>query len=148
MSPETRAIPKRPAGVLLIAFVSILGGMLQLTFAALPLVIGLIGVSAGGVLLGTVGALVLFVVVATVVGAAAQIWFGTAALRLRPWAWKVGVLVSGFNALVAVVGTFAPGGLPSYLSLFLWGGVTFYLTTPSVRDAFGQAVAARDQARA
>lgn len=145
MSLEARATVRRPAGVSLIAFVSIVGGMLQLIFAVVPLAGGLLGVSAGGVLFG---ALLLVLGAATALGAAAQIWFGAAALRLRPWAWKFGVLVSGFNALVAFVGVFASGGAGDYLGLFLWGGVTFYLTTPSVRDAFGQAVAARDEAQA
>jgi hypothetical protein len=128
----------RPVGVTVISIVAILGGLAQLAYAGLPAAIGLIGLGMGAGIGTLVGVLALLVAVALGIGAVAQIAFGIAAMRLSGWAWTMGVLVSGFNAILNVVAMLSNNGVGNYIGLFLSGIVLFYLTTPDVKKAFGK----------
>lgn len=128
---------ERPAGVTLISIVAIVGGLVQVGYAGIPLVAGLLalGVPAAG---AAIGAIAFIVAAALLVGAVAQIVFGIGLLGRARWAWTVGVLVSGFNAILNVVAMSASNGWGDYVGLFLSGAVLFYLTSPKVKAAFGR----------
>lgn len=128
---------ERPAGVTLIAVVAIVGGLVQVGYAGLPLLVGLWALGAGPVG-AEVGVAAILIASVLMVGAGAQIVFGIGALRMAGWAWTVGVLVSGFNAVANVVAMLSNNGVGNYAGLFLSGAVLFYLTTPSVKARFGK----------
>jgi hypothetical protein len=128
----------RPVGVSVISIIAILGGLVQLLYAGLPAAIGVVGLFTGPGIGTALGVLLILAAVALGLGGFAQIVFGVGALRLKPWAWTFGVLVSGLNAILNVVAMLSSNGIGSYVGLFLSGAVLFYLTTPDVKRSFGK----------
>jgi hypothetical protein len=129
---------KRPVGVMVISIVAVLGGLVQLLYAGLPAVIGVVALVTGPGIATALGLLLMLVAIGLGIGALAQIVVGIGLLGLKHWAWAVGVLVSGFNAILNVVAMLSSNGFGNYVGLFLSGAVLFYLTTPDVKEAFGR----------
>ncbi|MFM8321757.1 MAG: hypothetical protein ACKOC5_12660 [Chloroflexota bacterium] len=127
---------QRPMGVTILALLQLIAGLfglclptILLTGGALAAFLGPVGAVAGGVailigLLMSIGA-VLHLVVA----------FG--ALNLRPWAWWLGMVATGFDVLGVIVNLWngigaAAAVVPAAFSILVF----IYLLTPGVRNAF------------
>jgi hypothetical protein len=128
---------RRPVGVIIIAILAIIGGLLQLFGGLAFLGIGAMAVPGleGAGLLGGLGIGVGF---AMFVMAALSVLFGVGALMLKSWAWMLGVVLYGISVVSGVV-LLLTGGIawPVVLSTLIAAGIIAYLFTPTVRSAFG-----------
>jgi len=130
---------KRPFGLTVTAIFALIGGLLGLcwpilvftgsgfleTIPFLGSILSSIGVIAGLLML---------------VGPALQLLFAVGALNLRSWAWYLGLISTGITVLGVVISLFEGASFWSAI----WGGlipiiIFFYLLSPNVRQAFGQA---------
>jgi len=130
---------KRPFGVTVIAIFSLIGGLLGLCWPIL--------VFTGSDFLETIpflGSILISIgVIAGIfllVGPALQLLFAVGALNLRSWAWYLGLISTGITVVGVVISLFEGSSLWSAI----WGGlipivIFFYLLSPNVRQAFGQA---------
>jgi len=137
---------KRPMGVTVLAVLAIIGGVLQL-LAALVLfgITGLLtipGLSVATAALYAGAGFVVFGGIVMLVLGALTVAFGVGALRLRSWAWTMGVIVSAFDVLTAaysiITAGFTAAAMISSLPVLIIAGVVLgYLYSHSVRVAFG-----------
>ena len=124
---------KRPFGVTVIAIFALIGGLLGLCLPTL----GMIGSTMFGGLLGSMGVIAS---IFFIVGPVLQLVFAFGAFGLRPWAWFLGLISTGITVLGVVINLFQGASFWSAV----WGGllpiiIFFYLLSPNVRHAFGQA---------
>jgi len=124
---------KRPFGVTVIAIFALIGGLLGLCLPTL----GMMGSALFGGFLGTIGAVAS---IFFIVGPVLQLVFAFGAFGLRSWAWYLGLISTGITVLGAVINLFQGASFWSAI----WGGlipiiIFFYLLSPNVRQAFGQA---------
>jgi hypothetical protein len=124
-------IMKRPFGVTLIAILAIISGLFGLCLPFLAFTDSLL---FGGIL-GTVGAVA---GVFLVIGPLLQFIFAYGALKLRSWAWYLGLIATGVTVIGVII------NLINGASFFsaVWGSalaiiIFIYLWTPTVRKAFG-----------
>ena len=132
---------KRPLGITILAILAIIVGALFALVGLLAFVGA--GAIASGAATGThLSAGVAFTVaaVALVLGVLDIVW-GIGALRLRPWAWTLGVALGVLNILnsglnVVLGQGFSAGSIVGDIIAVL---IIVYLFTPRVRQAFGRA---------
>lgn len=128
---------RRPIGVVIIAVLAIIGGLLQLFGGLSFMGVGAMAVPGleGAGLLGGLG---VSVAVAMFIMAVLSIVFGVGALMLRSWAWMLGIVLYGISAVSGVV-LLLTGAMtwPVVLSTLIAVGIIAYLFTPTVRAAFG-----------
>ena len=136
---------KRPTGVTILAVLAVIYGIFNLLLALL----GILGsaLKASGVASGTIRYSAGTLVYATISDALLGILllaFGIGALRLRGWAWTLGVVALALDVIRQLVGVFIGGinagaivrdGITIVIVLI----VLWYLLRPSVRGAFGKA---------
>lgn len=134
---------KRPLGLTIIAWLAIVGGGLQILGS-----LGLVGIGAFGVFVGSTGALesIIFLnigfeiwtgAVLMLLGAVG-VTFGLGALAQRPWAWTMGVVLYALNLLagVALLVGVGFGWTYSYITI-LSAVILGYMLSPSAREAMG-----------
>jgi hypothetical protein len=135
---------QRPFGVTILAIVALLIGLWGIIKGLALLGIGgAVAVMAGAahpvagfVVLGLTAA---FGVTALVV-AAFYLAFTFGALRLRPWAWGLGVWTAGLALAWALLATLARATHRGRLGeIIVNAAILFYLNLPEVRAAFGRA---------
>ena len=115
---------QRPLGITILAVLAAIGGVLGL--------FGGIVSFAGYPISGVLGLLL----------AIAYLAFAYGAWTLQPWAWMIGIVVVGLAVILTIVNFFIyPGyGIISLiLGLLVPGIILYYLMTPDVKKAFGQA---------
>ncbi len=131
--------PPRPAGITILAVLSILigifgllGGIAIIGLSALFSTSSLLGASAGlvsgfGLVLGGI------VVVVSLIWLAVGIGF----LHGKGWAWTLGMIFSVLSILGAI-GVTALGNYRSIVGVFIWGIMIYYLTRTRVKSFFGK----------
>jgi hypothetical protein len=122
---------KKPVGIEVIAILAIIGGVLGL---CMPILV-FMGSPFLGPIFGTMG---IIAGILLIIGPILQLAFGIGALKLRKWAWYLGIISTGINVLGVIVNLFQGG---SFLSA-IWGSIIpviifIYLLSSNVRKAFG-----------
>ena len=136
---------QRPMGITILAVLAFIGGI----FGICGGLSGIVGGSFLGGLAASVGAsgatalggmLAVYSIIA-VAFAVVDLVFGFGAWTLKPWAWMLGMVLSGLNIvfqLVALVaGWTTIGGI--LIPVVIAGVIIYYLLTPEVKKAFGRA---------
>ena len=135
---------QRPMGITILAVLALIGGILGICGG----LAGIVGASFLGGLAASVGAgnataLSGMAVVSSIIAlafAVAYLVFGFGAWTLKPWAWMLGMVLSGLNIvfqLVAVIAGWSTlGGV--LISVVISGVIIYYLLTPEVKKAFGR----------
>ena len=138
---------KRPVGVTILAVIAVIYGIFNLLIALLGLLGSALLASrvAPAAIKYSAGTLAYATVSDTLLGIL-FLAFGIGALRLKGWAWTVGVIVlvlevvrgvAGFVMQGFTVGTIVRGSITIVIAaLLIW-----YLFRPNVRGAFGKASA-------
>ena len=136
---------KRPLGVTIIAWLAMVGGLLQILGS-----LGLVGVGSVGILVGSTSSIekIVFLgvgfslwtgVILMAFGAVGVI-FGVGALSLRPWAWTMGIVLYALNLVAGLILLFYTGiGLTTALVTLVSAVILGYLAAPSAREALGHA---------
>jgi len=125
------SVMKRPAGVTVLAVLSLTVGIIALIQGARIL---------GWVVFGPATAFsnVSFTGWMTLILGIIWISVGGALLSLRPWAWMYGLLVSGFALIEAFFGSLNGWQLGDTLvAVFIPLLILYYLNTDKVKEAFG-----------
>ncbi len=135
---------QRPMGITILAILAFLGGILGICGS----LGGIVGASFLGGLAASVGAsnatalggmLVVYSIIALAF-AVADLLFGFGAWTLKPWAWMLGMVLSGLNIVFQLVALLAGwttlGGI--LISVVISGVIIYYLLTPEVKKAFGR----------
>jgi hypothetical protein len=135
---------QRPMGVTILAVLALIGGIVGICGG----LSGIVGASFLGGLAASVGAsnatalggmLAVYSIVALGF-AVVYLLFGFGAWTLKPWAWMLGMVLSGLNIvfqLVAVISGWSTlGGV--IISIIVSGVIIYYLLTPDVKKAFGR----------
>ena len=124
---------KRPFGITVIAILTMISGLFGLCWPTVAF--------TGGAFLGPfLGTVSVFAGIFLLIGPVLQLIFASGALKLRPWAWYMGLIASGITVVGVVINIFDGGSIWSAI----WGSIVpiivfIYLLTPNVRQAFGQA---------
>ena len=136
---------KRPTGITVIAVVAVIYGIFNLLLALL----GLLGsaLKASGIAGAAVkysAATLIYATISDAILGILLLVFGIGALRLKGWAWTIGVAALVLDIVRQIVGLVMQGisagalvrdGITIALALFL----IWYLFRPNVRGAFGAA---------
>ena len=123
----------RPFGVTVIAILALIGGLFGLCWPILVFT----GSTFLGPVFGTIGVIAgIFLIVGPIL----QLIFAAGAFGLRLWAWYLGLISTGITVLGVVINLFQGASFWSAI----WGSlipiiIFFYLLSPNVRKAFGQA---------
>jgi hypothetical protein len=130
---------KRPLGVTIIAVLIFLYGLLVAALGLFVLVLSALHYS--GHLAVDLAVVVQQLSVTDLFLVAAQFALGVFALvsaigmlRLRPWAWLVGMLLLGCELVLQLSHYFQ--GRPAYLTMFITALLIFYLNQRPMREAF------------
>ncbi len=128
---------KRPAGVTVIAVLAIIGGVLVL-FSALPylLMAGRPIVVPSEAFRFIPAPLFGLILLAIAIG---ELTFGIAALMLKRWAWRLGVVAFSGGIVLLLLQQLVAFNATQLIVVFLYAGVLYYLFTPAVRGAFENA---------
>jgi hypothetical protein len=124
---------KRPFGITIIAIFALISGLFGLCWPTLVFT----GSAFLGPIFGTVGVIAgIFLIVGPIL----QLIFAFGAFNLRSWAWYLGLISTGITVFGVVINLFDGASFWSAV----WGGIIpiiifFYLLSPKVRQAFGQA---------
>ena len=117
---------QRPLGITILAVLAFIGGVFGL-IGAFPLLTG-----ANSMIYGIIALLI----------AVAYLAFGYGAWTLQPWAWMLGLVIAGAGILIQILYLFL---IPGYnivsviIGAIIPAIIIYYLMTPGVRRAFGQA---------
>jgi len=143
---------KRPIGVTILAWLAIIGGVLEILVAIFAVVtlmaaLALSGAAAASGALGAGAGLAM----ASIFGLVLTVWlgvlgifgivFGAGALGLKPWAWTVGVIWCYVAAVSDVINIFASRGsgiFGAIIGVLFSLAILYYLYTQEVRVAFGK----------
>lgn len=136
---------KRPVGVTILAVIVIIYGVFTLLVALLGL-LGL-GLEASGVAAGAIkysAGTLIYATISDVVLGILYLAFGIGALRLKGWAWTVGVVALVLDVVRQIVGFFIQGFstgkiIVGVITLVIALLLLWYLFRPNVRAAFGRA---------
>ena len=134
---------KRPLGLTIIAWLAIVGGALQILGS-----LGLVGIGAFGMLIGSSGliqasALVaagfpMWTGIALMVFGVVGIVFGYGVMVERPWSWTMGIVLYGLNLLAGIALLMMTGLGATMFFVILMSAVIFgYLFTTTARTALG-----------
>jgi hypothetical protein len=107
----------RPLGVVIIAVLTAIGGIIFLASGAVLLLIGI------GIIFLALG--IVFLVMAY------GLWNG------KPWAWTITLILSVIGIILAII-SISFGNIGSILSIILHGVVIYYLYRPNVKVYFGK----------
>ncbi len=122
-----QATAQRPMGITILAVLAIIGGALGVIGS-----LGLLSLGLGS-LLGIIAILILLLSIA-------ELAFGYGAWTLQPWAWKLGVGVEAAVIVLDIIYIIAGASIVSEIvSIAVAAAILYYLFTPDVRKAFGQA---------
>lgn len=138
--------PTRPSGISIIAILAVIVGFISL-FGALFFVgcgalIGWVAREASGsATVGTIFTIIpLIAGILSFLSAVLNFVFAYGAWNLKPWAWMLGVITQGIGVVVSLLGLFNPGSWFADIGrLAFSGAILYYLFTPEVKAAFGQA---------
>jgi hypothetical protein len=132
---------QRPVGITVLSILAIISGAL----AILGGLLGILGYTTQ--LLSAVspwsatklsgGQIIMASVIVLALGALDIVW-GIGSLRLRPWAWILGVVLSGLNIIDGVYGFATRGGAGYIVGIVLEAIILAYLFSGNVRQAFGR----------
>lgn len=138
----------RPTGVTILGILAIVGGVFAILGSLFAVAGSLLALFVGAATVGERGSLGLaavgaagfvFSIVFLVIGVL-YIVFGTGVLRLRGWAWTLGVGLSivsiASDVLRVLTAHGAWGG--AIVSIAISGVILYYLFTPDVKAAFGK----------
>lgn len=130
-------------GVILVAWVAIISGILGALAGGLAVIAGaLLDVQAPltrFTIEGASGLALLIVGLAFAIAGVAQIIFGIGLWQFRGWAWTLGVAIQTMTLLGALGGLFTGAfTVQSAVSILISGGILLYLLTPRVRKLFGR----------
>jgi hypothetical protein len=132
-------------GITILAVLAAIGGVLGI-FGAIALfglgALGAVIAAGGGISTGfMVGGFAVFWGLVTLVQAAGSLGFAYGAWFLKPWAWMLGVGISGLGILIALVNLIGGSGnfFSFLLSVVVSGAIIYYLFTPEVKKVFGRA---------
>lgn len=138
MNEPTAAVPKRPVGITVMALISLVQGALWLLLVvgvvSIGGVLGALAGPAGAVMTGTMLAVTSIRLCAAVL----HIVFGVGALKLRKWAWVLGLVAPALS----IAGTWLNIGAqdsalgPKLAGMALPVLMLMYLLTPGVRAHF------------
>jgi hypothetical protein len=118
---------QRPMGITILAVLAIIGGIFGIIGS-----LGLLSLGLGS-FLGIVAILLLIIYIA-------ELAFGYGAWTLQPWAWTLGVGIGGALIAMNVLYFFAGASIVSVIiGIIIAAAILYYLFTPEVRKAFGQA---------
>ncbi len=135
----------RPFGLTVIAWLAIIGGGLQILGS-----LGLVGIGAFGILVGSTGALE----TAVLLGVGFPMWtgivlialgaigivFGVGILELRPWSWTMGIVLYALNLLAGLVLLVGTGfGVTVAFVTLMSAVILAYLMAAAPREALGHA---------
>jgi len=140
----------RPVGVTILGILAIVGGVIAIiaaiasvlgAFALAALGASALAVGSRGAALGAAGFVILMILgVWILILGVLDIIFGVGALRLRPWAWTLGVVLMAISVITDVLRVFAGhtgfAGMIVGLAISLF--ILYYLFTPEVKAAFGK----------
>ncbi len=118
----------RPTALSVIAVVAAIAGTLILCFGVAVAVSAMAGILLGDVLYPGLNAVFGMLALIAVAAGAGCLRFAYGAWNLRPWAWKLGLVVA--LLLVPVLGP---------LGIVLGGLMAFYLLRTDIRQALGRA---------
>ena len=132
---------QRPLGITVLAILALILGVLGLFGACILLgfgsIAGPIGALFGG---GQLGSSAFVSGLGWLVSAVISLVFAIGALRLRGWAWILGLIDSGLSFASAIWGVLQGGSwCLSLPGLILPAIIFIYLLTPGVRRAFRRA---------
>ncbi|HEY7350209.1 MAG TPA: hypothetical protein VH599_17960 [Ktedonobacterales bacterium] len=130
---------RRPLGVTILAVLILLFGLLVSGLSLFLLVLSLLHYTGNVppalvVALGRLSMLDLFLVTAQAALGVFALVSGIGMLRLRPWAWLIGMLLLGCELVIQLSNYFQ--GRPAYLVLFVTALLVFYLNQRPIREAF------------
>jgi hypothetical protein len=137
---------QRPTGVMILAIVAAVGGVLSLI--SVVCILG-IGALAGAIIsrtdapaaAGTVVGIVVFLgSLIVLVSGVLRLTYAFGAWTLKPWAWMLGVITECISALGALIRLVSPGGTVIFplISLLISGLILYYLFTPEIKRIFGR----------
>ncbi len=134
---------KRPLGLTIIAWLAIVGGVLQVLGS-----LGLVGIGSIGILIGSTSQLTkialfgidfgIWTGVVLMAFGAIGLVFGMGLLVMKSWSWTLGLILYGLNlvaglALLFYTGLGATTALVTLVSAIILG----YLLSPAAREALG-----------
>ncbi|MEM1369826.1 MAG: hypothetical protein AAGG02_17845 [Cyanobacteria bacterium P01_H01_bin.15] len=134
---------ERPVGVVILAFLNLLGGSIGLCFNGIRILFGglsgLGGAVTGQTQLAETGASIFSL---GFVGLGLSV-FGllvfVGLFSLQSWAWSLTILLQGLNLLLSVANIFQGEQiLGSLIQIIISGLILYYLFRPNVKIAFGQ----------
>jgi hypothetical protein len=136
---------QRPMGVTILAVLAIIGGIFGICGGGLGILggsfLGAVGAQAGVGNAAALGGMAVLSSLILLVIAVAEILFGIGALTLKPWAWMLGLVISGISIVFALLSLLA-GWAPFFnvlIQIVISGIIIYYLMTPEVKQAFGRA---------
>ena len=114
-------------GSLLLAVLALIGGAFGIIGS-----LGLLSLGFGS-MLGIIAILLLILSIA-------ELAFGYGAWTLQPWAWTLGVGVEAIGIVLNIIYIIAGASVTSVIvSIIIAAAIIYYLFTPEVKRAFGQA---------
>jgi hypothetical protein len=134
---------KRPVGVTILAVIAIIYGVFSLLLALLGLFGALLKASGVAPVAYSAGTLAYATASDAILGIL-YLLFGIGALRLKGWAWTVGVVALALDVVRSIVGMIMQGFSVSKITIPIITIVIalvlfWYLVRPNVRAAFGKA---------
>lgn len=133
---------ERPVGVTVIGWVAIIAGAVAMLGGVALLISGvaLLAFSAGsgGGLAGAGGVIALLLALWLLALGSADIILGTGILRLRPWAWTLGVVLASIGLVSNLLQALAGEWFGATLGLVANGVILYYLFTDDVKAVFGR----------
>lgn len=133
-------MPERPAGITLIAVLSMLGGTLGLCGGCVLLgfgsIIGPLGALFGG---GQVGGQAFASGLSWTIGALLSLVAAFGLWQMLFWGWWLGIIGTGWSLMSALWGLTQGGSwCLSLPAMLIPGVILLYLLTPHVRQSFGR----------
>jgi len=134
---------KRPTGLTIIGWLALIGGVLQVLGS-----LGLVGIGAFGILIGTTGALETLVLlgisfsmwtgIVLIALGAVGIAIGAGMLSMRSWSWTAGIVLYALNLVAGLVLLYATGfGWTMLFVVLMSAAIIGYLSTATAREALG-----------
>ena len=132
---------ERPKGVIILAILSLLGGLLGIISSLLFLIFGSLG-TVGGFLAGQAnftGSSFVMVITATIglVNSVISLGVSYGLFSLKSWAWTTAIAIQFIYALIYITSLLnGKNIIGSLISLGIAGLILYYLYQPNVKQAF------------
>lgn len=132
---DTR-LAERPFGITLLAILQLVAGLFGLCLPTV-LLLGGLGVSLLGPAGAFIGVIGIVIALLMYLGPLLHLIVAYGALKLRRWAWWLGILATGVDVLGVVLNLWNGAGAAAALLPAVFSVLVFiYLLTPGVRQAF------------